>query len=326
MIIDVRTRIWDTMEQLGDMAEALRRRPGEPWQRPIATPEAHATAMKPVAEAFILGFESARLGASIPVARVAEHVSRQPDKFMGFAGIDPTCAEPDPVTALEQALDMGLVGVAVSPMAAGFHPADTRAMALFEACAHKGAPVIVEPGVAPARQAILEFGQPHLFDEVMRTFPNLRLVLSSLGHPWTEQALALIGKHPSVYGDISEFVLRPWQLYNALVLAHQQNVMPQLFFGSNFPFCTPEKAIVTVYSVNTLVQGTPLPNVPREQLRAMVERDVLKCLNLQRAGRASSGTALTESEPAGRQAEAPEASDTPTDAEKPTVVEDAARQ
>jgi hypothetical protein len=75
-------------------------------------------------------------------------------------------------------------------------------------------------------------------------------------------------------------VLRPWQLYNALLLAHQQGVMSQIVFGSGFPFCTPERAIVTLYSINTLIQGTHLPSVPREQLRSIVERDTLAVLGL----------------------------------------------
>lgn len=283
MTVDVRTRIWDSTEQLGRMAEALRRRPAEPWARPVASAEEHARAMSPVTEALVLGFESRLVDASIPNEKIAEYVRRDPAKLVGFASIDPTVG--GAVRKLEEALALGLSGVNLSPVAQGFHPADTRAMELFEACADKGVPVFVETGVALAREAPLEFGQPHLLDEVARTFPELRLVLSSLAHPWIEQGLALVGKHPTVFGEISDLILRPWQLYNALALAHQLGVMNQLLFGSGFPFCTPEKAIVTVYSMNTLVHGTHLPNVPREQLRSVIERDALKCLGLRGPGR-----------------------------------------
>ncbi|MFW6060990.1 MAG: amidohydrolase family protein [Phycisphaeraceae bacterium] len=277
----MRSRIWESTEQLGRMAEALRRRPADPWARPAASAQEHAAAMAPVAEAFVLGFESQLVEASIPKEKVARYVSQQPDKFIGFAGIDPTVGHP--VEELDEAFELGLRGVTVSPVAQGFHPADTRAMELFEACEKRGVPVFVETGIALAREAPLEFGQPHLLDEVARTFPNLRMVLSALAHPWIEQGLALVGKHPTVYGEFSDLILRPWQLYNGLALAHQLGVMSQLLFGSGFPFCTPEKAIVTVYSVNTLVQGTHLPSVPREQLRSVVERDALKCLGLKRS-------------------------------------------
>ena len=328
MIVDVRSRVWESAEQLGRMAEALRRRPADPWNRPAASPEEHAQAMRPVAEAFVHGFESQLVEASIPKEKVAEYVAAYPQKLMGFAGIDPTAGKP--TEQLEEALALGLVGVTVSPVAQGFHPADTRAMALFEACADKGVPVFVETGVAMAREAPLEFGQPHLLDEVARTFPELRMVLSALGHPWIEQGLALVGKHPTMFGEFSDLILRPWQLYNALALAHQQGVMSQLLFGSGFPFCKPERAIVTVYSVNTLVQGTHLPTIPREQLRSVVERDAIKCLGLTRRNEpASASTGPNPSQqPAGRsEAPSPRQADrySDTSQQQPHVVEDAAQ-
>lgn len=287
MTVDVRTRIWDSSEQLGRMSEVMRRRPVDPWTQPLASAEEHTRAMAPVTEAFVLGFESRLLEASIPKEQIAEHVARNPARFLGFAGIDPTAGHA--VRELEEALSLGLVGVTVSPVAQGFHPANTRAMELFEACEARGVPVFIETGIALAREAPLEFGEPHLLDEVARTFPELRMVLSALAHPWIEQGLVLVGKHPTVFGEISDLVLRPWQLYNSLALAHQLGVMNQLLFGSGFPFCTPEKAIVTVYSMNTLVHGTHLPNVPREQLRSIIERDALKCLGLRGPGRERPG-------------------------------------
>ena len=38
--------------------------------------------------------------------------------------------------------------------------------------------------------------------------------------------------------------------------------------------------LVSIYSINTFTQGTPLPSIPREQLRSIVERDALACLGI----------------------------------------------
>ncbi|QQE11243.1 amidohydrolase family protein [Planctomycetota bacterium] len=281
MIVDINTRIWESTEQLGPaVAQQMLRRQVTPWDRPAASTDAHDAAMAKVETAIILGFESAYLKASIPHECVAKYVQRDPSKYLGFMGIDPTAS--NPVASLEKGLDLGLVGVTVSPSAQGFHPSNTDAMELYEACEAKNIPVFIEFDAMFARDVKMEFGQPYLLDEVARTFPNLKIVINSLGHPWVEQAIALIGKHPTVYTDLSDLILRPWQLYNALLLAHQQGVTSQIIFGSGFPYCTPEQAIMTIYSVNTLVQGMQLPSVPREVLRSIIERDTLGLLDLKK--------------------------------------------
>jgi predicted TIM-barrel fold metal-dependent hydrolase len=279
MIVDVHTRIWESADQLGQaVSDQLRRHYHEPWDRPIASLTAHDQAMAPIDHAIILGLHSKLLGARIDHEKVAEYVRRDPASLIGFAGIDPTAE--DPVASLERAVDLGLEGVVISPAAQGFHPADCRAEPLYAACEKRGLPILVESGALFARQAKMEFDQPYLLDEVARSFPELRLVLTSLGDPWIDQGLALTAKHPTVFADLSEIMRRPWPLYNALLRAYQRNVIGQIVFGSNFPFLTPERAIVNIYSVNTLIQGTHLPSVPREQLRSIVERNTLRCLGL----------------------------------------------
>jgi predicted TIM-barrel fold metal-dependent hydrolase len=280
MIVDLNTRVWGSIDALGaSAAETFRRRRIEPWDNLTAPAESHAEAMEPVTHAAILGFESGALDASIDAEAVHTAVQGDPSKFHGFVGIDPGLGKP--VAKLEGALSMGLVGVTVSPAAAGFHPSDTRAMDLFEACEAKGVPVLIECNSMLARDVKLAFALPYLLDEVALAFPQLKLVLGSFGQPWIDQGVALLAKHPHVYADVSGLVTRSWQLYNALVQAYQSDVMGQVLFGSGYPFSDPQKAIMTLYSVNTISQGTPLPSVPREQLRTVVERDTWAVLGLE---------------------------------------------
>lgn len=283
MIVDVHTRIWDSPQQLGDIVtQQLRRHRHTPWQRPNASISAHAEAMHPVTAAIVLGFEAVALQAAIPPEDVARYVSHAPDHSIGFAGIDPSAGSVK--QKLDRAQALGLEGVTISPAAQGYHPADSRAMKLYEACEQRQLPILFESGMLLSRQAKMEFDQPHLLDEVARTFPDLKIIITSLGDPWIEQGLALVAKHPTVYADLSEIALRPWQLYNALLRAYQRGVIDQIVFGSNFPFMAPEQAIITIYSVNTLIQGTHLPSVPREQLRSIIERDTLARLGLRPRG------------------------------------------
>lgn len=282
MIVDLHTRLWTGSDPFGPAAaEQMRRRKHEPWQDHSTDPDDYLEAMEPVDRCVLLGFESEALGGRINHEQVAGFVRRQPQKFLGFAGIDPKVG--DPIASLERAVELGLVGVVVSPAAAGFHPTDTRAMALFEACQDKQLPVLFESGVMLARNARMEFARPVLLDEVARELPNLRIVLGSCGDPWVDEGVTLMAKHPKVYASIAGLVGRPWKLFNALLTAHQLGTADQVLFGSNYPVTTPEQAIKTIYSVNTLTQGTQLPSVPREQLRNIVERDTLETLGLSKA-------------------------------------------
>ncbi|MEM7576478.1 MAG: amidohydrolase family protein [Planctomycetota bacterium] len=279
MIVDLHTRIWDSLDALGPaVAEQARRRRPEPWERTTASFESHESATAPVSVAVVHGLHAASLDARIPHQAVADAVAKSPDTLLGFAGIDPSHG--DPVADLDEAVSLGLVGVNTSPAAAGFHPCATEAMALYEACEQRGLPVYIEAGSRLARAAKMEFAQPFMLDEVARSFPKLKLIVGGFGDPWPFQTVALLAKHPGVFADVSGMVRRPWQLYNAMVAAYQAEVTSQVLFASGFPFGNPETAIVTLYSVNTLSQGTPLPSIPREQLRGIVERDTLAQLGL----------------------------------------------
>ncbi len=82
--------------------------------------------------------------------------------------------------------------------------------------------------------AQLEFASPVLLDEIARKFPDLKIIISHLGHPWTEQTLTLLGKNKNVYADVVGLINRPWHAYRSLALAHEFRVMDKLLFGSGF--------------------------------------------------------------------------------------------
>lgn len=279
MIVDIHTHRWESADQLGSAAaERLRAMHAGPWKRLEADRKSHGDGIKAATYSIVHGFISDHLGARIDAEQIAGYVNENPGRVLGFAGIDPMAD--GYLEEFDKAVELGLVGVTISPAAQGFHPAHTRAMALYEKCQQLGMPVFIHPDTHLGPNTMLEFAQPYLFDEVARTFDKLPLVFAQVGHPWVDQTLTLIGKHPNVYADLSDIIERPWQLYNVLLLAYQQNMCHHLLLGSDFPFCTTEQAIMTIYSVNTLTHGTHLPTVPREQLRSIIERDTLACLGL----------------------------------------------
>ncbi len=273
MIVDCCTRVFNVPEQLGrETADALRRIVVARGGRLESTAAAHERATAPVAVSLVHGFRSRLLDAGIPNEFVAEVVRSAPTRIAGVAGIDPMSS--DAFAQLEQASDLGLVGVSISPSAQGFHPTHSDAMRLYGRIEELGMPLFVgRPGPLVA-SCSLEFDRPVGFDEVARTHPKLRIMIGELGWPWIDEMLAMLMKHSNVYSEISGVVGRPWQLYNALLSAQSMGVLEKLFFGSGFPYEQPAKAVENLYSVNAFAHGTQLPAIPRTALRGIAERDV----------------------------------------------------
>jgi hypothetical protein len=278
MIVDCHTHIWSSPEQLGRGGrEYIRRQCGR--EDVAAGPADHAAAAECVHKTLVLGFRSVGLDAHVPNEFLAEYVSQHSDKMIGIAALDP--AQADALREAETLLKQDQFrGLTISPAAQDVHPADSRAMELYELAAGQGVPVFFCQGTHFPTGGRMEYARPSLLDEVAREFPNLVMVISSLGHPWIEEGIALVGKHPRVYADIAGLIHRPWQAYNALVLAHQFNVMDKVLFGSDFPYSSAAEAIKCIYRMNEVTQGTNLPLVPREALRSMVERDALRALGI----------------------------------------------
>jgi uncharacterized protein len=279
MIVDTHTQIWSNLDQLGrELATCIRNRSAENWAEYDGSHGGHEKAMSYVDMALIFGFRSQRLGAHVPNEFVAEFVSQKPERRAGVAGIDPL--SPDAADEFTAAIEMGFVGVNVSPAMQGFHPAHSDAMALYEMAVAHHTPVFVTLGDPMPSSAMLEFARPMLWDEVARTFPNLPIVINQIGHPWIDETLLMLSKHPRMYADISGVASRSWQLYNALLTAQSMRVIDKLLFGSGYPRETPAKTIEALYSINSYSHGSQLPSIPRTQIRNIVERNVAHCLGL----------------------------------------------
>lgn len=286
MIVDCHTHIWESANQLGiAQPAALRRGQCDPLSptnetQLEASPARHIEAAEPADKTFVLGFKSRHLNAEIPNTYIAQHVRRHPQKLVGVAGIDPTNL-PEALADLRRAREeFGFSAITVSPAAQDFHPADSRAMQIYAEAARLRMPVFIHPGIHMSAEAKLDFARPVLLDEIAREFPSLKMVIAHLGFPWIDECICLLGKHPNVYADISALLSRPWQAYHALQSAYQYGVISKLLFGSDFPYNTATTAIESLYRINQLVIGTNLPTVPRPQLAAIVERDVLSILGM----------------------------------------------
>ncbi len=291
MIVDCHTHIWQSPEQLGQallgepasLVRSSSRLGGDNLKLfrsiPAADPDHHWAQNATVSTAIVLGFKSRYLRAEIPNRFIADYVRRSPEKLVGFAGIDPT--ERTAIDELRSAkVLMGFRGMVISPANQDFHPSDTRAMRLYAEADRLRMPIIIHPASAYSRASKLEYAQPYLWDEPARSFPNVCFVVAQMGYPFIDQTVLLLSKHPNVYADVSGLPGRPWMAYNALVNAHQANVLEKLLFGSDFPYTNATECIEALYTLSQFAQGSNLPIVPREAIRGIIERNSLPLLGL----------------------------------------------
>ncbi len=279
MIIDCHTRLWSDARQLGlETAETLAKNAPKSWAEPSGDSAAHGRATSCIDASFVIGHRAELIGANVPNELIADFVSRDPHHRLGIAGIDPLAdtIEQDLATAL----DLGFVGIALSPSLAGFHPTHSSAMKVYEWCCENGLPVLVTMPQPIPSAAVLDCARPIHWDEVARAFPNLHVMFTQMGYPWIDEMLVLAGKHKHVFAEVSGVATRPWQVYNALSTAWSLNVMNRLLFGSGFPMSTPQLAIESLYSVNVSIKGTLLPPIPRARVKEIVERDALTSLGI----------------------------------------------
>jgi predicted TIM-barrel fold metal-dependent hydrolase len=298
VICDVDTRLWASPTQLGDALVGVLRRLSDTKLLPAdGNEEAHAVQAKAVDRAFLLGFRSKALKADLSNDFLAAAARRRPDKLVAIAGIDPILQSWR--DDLDRAVELGCLGVSVSPSLQGYPPTHSQAMRLWERCATLGLPVFVSrplpmPGPLPS-EAILEADRPLHWDEVLRAFPGLTVVLASLGQPWVDETLVLVGKHERCFTHLGGCVRRPLDLYRWLTAALDLGVADRILFASGFPFETPAKAIEKLYGLAAVVHGTTLQSIPRREIQAIVERDAFRVLGVRdRAGELQLGASAGE--------------------------------
>jgi len=90
----------------------------------------------------------------------------------------------------------------------------------------------------------------------------------------------VVRKHPNVYADLSANFYRPYSFWEQMVKATEWNVLPKIFFGTDFPVTTVQETIDHLRRVNDIVEGTPLPKVSADAIEEIIHRDSLALLGL----------------------------------------------
>jgi predicted TIM-barrel fold metal-dependent hydrolase len=210
---------------------------------------------------------------------VADRVREHPDTLIGFLSVDPT------QEGWEEELRFGhdelsLVGIKLLPMYAGFKPSDPAIDSLWKYATNNGLPVLLHTGTTFVAQAPLECTLPRHIDDVAIRFPDVRIVMAHLGHPYEGECVATIRKHPNVFADVSALHYRPCQLYNSLMLVQEYGVWDKVLFGTDYPFTDVNASVDGLRSLNNMLEGTALPRLNEVEIESLIHRESLSLLGL----------------------------------------------
>jgi uncharacterized protein len=236
--------------------------------------------MAPFERVIVFGLKARRTGYWVPDEYVADFVGSDRQKLVGFAASDPT--QPGWMEEARYAIEeLGLKGFKLGPIYAGFDPRDPQCNPLYDYCQRNSLPILFHTGTTFNHAAPLEYGRPWLLDEVAIRYPDLHIVLAHCGHPFSEECLVVIRKHPNVYADISALYYRPWQFYNTLIAAQEYKVTHKLLFGTDYPFTRAQDSISGLKNANDIIGTATLPRISDETIQAILERDAIHLLGIQ---------------------------------------------
>lgn len=280
MIVDVHSHIWQYPRHFGDdfREQARQARAGVEVDLTVRWQDYCAGAPRDF-RTIVFGGKAKLAGIWVDDAYVARYVAQHPRQLIGFLSVDPT--QPGWYRELRQGHEeLGLRGIKLLPMYAGFFPDDPRLDPLWRYAQRNRLPVLLHTGTTFIKQAPLECTLPRHLDAVATRYPDLPIVLAHLGHPYEGECVVVIRKHPNVYADISALYYRPLQLYRSLMLVQEYGVWDKLLFGTDYPFTTVNSTVEGLRRLNEQLRGSNLPRLDEAAIEALIHRDALKPLGL----------------------------------------------
>jgi predicted TIM-barrel fold metal-dependent hydrolase len=278
VIVDCHTHLWAPGHLGSPFVDEVRGPVGsQPDLR--SDPDAHASGTEAADRVCVFAFCAPRIGVVVPNDYVAAYVRTDPERLIGYASVDPT--DGGALRELDRSVhELGLRGLKLVPTYQGYHPLDERAFPVYRRAEQLGVPVTFHMGTTPHSLAELEYARPIHMDELARSFPQLRMVIAHVAHPWEAEALVVCRKHRHVYADVSALTYRPFQLYHTLRLASEYGVDGKLLLGSDFPWLTTAAEIAGLRRLRAPGNGVG-PPLPEELVEGIVHRETLALLGLE---------------------------------------------
>jgi predicted TIM-barrel fold metal-dependent hydrolase len=231
--------VWDTALEASGTSTKIRRNPDDSFAEPEAMIDRMdelgiATLLLPTADlnhrAEVNPFEFERVSTRWEDAE--KLASRWPGRFCSLAVVDPEHGMAGVRETRARFAEPWVVGCYIHT-----HSFDRRLdhadfFPYYAACADADLPIAMQVGTSGGLMAS-ECGRPITIDRAALYFPDTRFLLSHLGWPWEEEAIAMAMKFPNVYLGTGALPPRHWS--PAVVRFIRGAGRRKVVFGTNFP-------------------------------------------------------------------------------------------
>jgi len=278
MIIDMHTHLIDYETEIGDKikSDIARCFKKNLW---LYTPEDFASATSAADKIFVFGIRAQATGWFSDNDRIAKFTKKSP-RYTFVASIDPLDEDyTEQLTYVHKTL--GAKMLKLGPIYQGLHPHDKKYHEIYSYCQKNNLPIITHMAATFTSDIPLEYARPILMDEISCQYPDLKIILAHLGHPWEPEAIVAIRKQPNLYADVSALYYRSWQFYNTMRLLEEYGADKKVFFGSDYPATTTQESITGLRGVNNILKGTSLPTVSNETIEGIIRRNPFEALDIE---------------------------------------------
>jgi hypothetical protein len=293
LITDVHTHFWMPDHQGSPWTDDLTRVARKYVHGSIdkVTSDSYRDQVAPAGRTIVFGLQAQASGIMVPNDAVAAFVRDIGGETVGFLSVDPT--RHDAVAEIERAhLDLGLKGIKLGPIYQGTSPMHPLCLRVFRVAERLGLPVMIHQGAIFTNAGRLPDANPLLLDDVATAFPDLKIIIAHMGHPWIYETATVMRRHPNVYADTSAIPNRPTVLAGALTAAKEYGVLGKLLFGSDSPMVGTTNAIDTLQRVVAHTQKFGITPITDEELHDLLHRPSFDLLEI-----AAPAPALTRSHP-----------------------------
>jgi len=191
-------------------------------------------------------------------ASVVEFVNKYPDKFIGYAGVDPHKGMRAIHDLRHAVQDQGLRGAAIDPYLAKIYVNDAKYYPVYAKCCELEIPLVITTGPATlVPNAVIDHVAPRFIDFVARDFPELKIIVSHGGYPWVNEMIIVAQRNENVYIELSEYEFFP--LSEAYIQAVNTIISDKVMYASAHPFVDFKEALKNY-------EQLPLTNEVREKV------------------------------------------------------------